>query len=101
MRIPPWRAQVPLTRDEVRAYDRSVNGQAGEAEFPVLPCPSRVLCLPDAVPADQIRMVAPLARDDDEAAGGDPVCWAHLVCDECGAVTAEGHRAGCSAGAPG
>jgi hypothetical protein len=46
-------------------------------------------------------MVAPLARDDDEAAGGDPVCWAHLVCDECGAITAEGHRAGCSAGAPG
>jgi len=27
--------------------------------------------------------------------GGDPVCWAHLVCLECGAVTTEGHRPGC------
>ena len=43
--------------------------------------------------AGEIRMVAPL-EDDEE--GGDPVCWAHLVCDECGAITTEGHRAGCS-----
>ena len=43
-------------------------------------------------------MVAPLAGDDagDEAEGGDPVCWAYLVCEECGAITTEGHRAGCS-----
>lgn len=27
--------------------------------------------------------------------GGDPVCWAHLVCMECGAVVSEGHRDGC------
>ena len=30
--------------------------------------------------------------------GGDPACWAGLVCPECGAVTAGGyHRPGCSA----
>jgi hypothetical protein len=51
-------------------------------------------------PASEIRMVTPLAEDDDSQ-GGDPVCWAHLVCDECGAITTEGHRAGCSAGSAG
>ncbi len=52
-------------------------------------------------PEGEIKMVAPLAGDDagDDAEGGDPVCWAHLVCDECGAITTEGHREGCSAGA--
>lgn len=27
--------------------------------------------------------------------GGDAVCWAHLVCPECGAITSEAHRDGC------
>jgi DNA-binding CsgD family transcriptional regulator len=51
-----------------------------------------------ASPAGEIRLVTPLAEDgaEDGAEGGDPVCWAHLVCDECGAITTEGHRAGCS-----
>jgi len=84
-----------------RAYDRVVNGHAEEAGAGAVPAAlSQVLCQADPVPAGQIRMVAPLARDDEDAAGGDPVCWAHLVCDECGAITTEGHRAGCTAGAP-
>jgi tellurite methyltransferase len=30
--------------------------------------------------------------------GGDPACWAGLICPECGAVTADGyHRPGCAA----
>lgn len=28
--------------------------------------------------------------------GGEAACYAHLVCEECGSVTTEGHRAGCS-----
>jgi len=40
---------------------------------------------------------APSAAGTWEAAdGGDPACWACLVCEECGAVISEGHRAGCS-----
>ena len=33
--------------------------------------------------------------DAESAAGGDPACWAHLVCQECGAVMTDGHREGC------
>jgi hypothetical protein len=43
-----------------------------------------------------LRLVPPLDDEADESEGGDPVCWMHLICDECGAITTEGHRAGCS-----
>ncbi len=39
----------------------------------------------------------PGRTDPDKAReGGDPACWAGIVCQECGAVLGEGHRAGCS-----
>ncbi|HEX6452296.1 MAG TPA: hypothetical protein VF060_22905 [Trebonia sp.] len=41
-------------------------------------------------------MSEPDAADEIEAAGGDPACWAGLVCLECGSVISEGHRDGCS-----
>jgi hypothetical protein len=34
-------------------------------------------------------------QDLPDEEGGDAVCWAHLVCPECGAVTTEGHRPDC------
>ncbi|MGH3279372.1 MAG: hypothetical protein ACRDNW_09560 [Trebonia sp.] len=46
-------------------------------------------------PVTGLRQVTPL---EDAEEGGDPVCWAHLVCEECGAVTTEGHRDWCSRG---
>ncbi|MGH3848930.1 MAG: hypothetical protein ACRDRT_04385 [Pseudonocardiaceae bacterium] len=33
-----------------------------------------------------------------DADGGDPACWAHLICPECGAVESEGHCRGCRYG---
>lgn len=38
-----------------------------------------------------------------EDQGGDPACWAHLVCPGCGAVETEGHLPDCCYGevAPG
>jgi hypothetical protein len=35
-------------------------------------------------------------HEDLDGGGGDPVFWARLVCQECGAVLSEGHNAGCS-----
>jgi hypothetical protein len=43
----------------------------------------------------EVHPVITGASPEDEE-GGSPVCLAHLVCEECGAVTADGHRATCS-----
>lgn len=54
---------------------------------------------PGGLPADLLPAAtrAPSTAGTWEAAdGGDPACWACLVCEECGAVVSEGHRAGCS-----
>ncbi|HLG67125.1 MAG TPA: chloride channel protein [Acidimicrobiales bacterium] len=39
---------------------------------------------------------APDAHDEEEP-GGDPACWAHLVCPSCGAPRASAHRPDCRA----
>jgi hypothetical protein len=45
---------------------------------------------------DPLRAATPAAGSGEAVDGGDPACWACLVCEECGAVVSEGHRAGCS-----
>jgi len=49
----------------------------------------------------QAAVLARLLRADPGDEGGEAACFAHLVCPECGAVTAEGHRPGCRARWPG
>lgn len=40
-----------------------------------------------------------LPGGESSGSGGDPVCWAHLVCPECGRI--DGHAPGCAtAGGP-
>ena len=39
----------------------------------------------------------PAGACGDEEQGGEPACFANLVCPECGSVVTEGHAAGCAA----
>lgn len=43
---------------------------------------------------EALRVLPGAASGED--AGGDPACWACLVCQECGAVVTEGHLVSCS-----
>jgi uncharacterized protein YeaO (DUF488 family) len=52
------------------------------------------------VDISQAAVLAELLRAEDDEQGGDPACWASLVCAECGAVVSEGHREGCPARRP-
>ena len=48
------------------------------------------------VDISQAAVLAQVLRQDVESdQGGEAVCWAHLVCPECGAMESEGHRPGC------
>ncbi len=46
----------------------------------------------DVMDPDQVRHASP----DDEPEGGDPACWAALVCPNCGAIADAAERAGSS-----
>ena len=43
---------------------------------------------------DGARMLVDLAgRSEGQDRGGEPACWAHLVCTDCGAMESESHSA--------
>jgi uncharacterized protein YeaO (DUF488 family) len=51
----------------------------------------------DAPHSEAAVLAGLLRQPGPAAAGGEPACYAHLVCPECGAVSTEGHHPGCSA----
>jgi uncharacterized protein YeaO (DUF488 family) len=59
--------------------------------------PVTLLTATREVDISQAAVLAELLRAQDQEAGGDPACWASLVCAECGAVVSEGHREDCRA----
>ena len=73
--LPSWPSLRP------QSWTPAHTGLVTEAEKPV---PLEMLAGPaDACGAEQ--------------QGGEPACFANLVCPECGAVVTEGHAAGCAA----
>jgi hypothetical protein len=76
---------------QLRAWVLDEAGRASRVGTPI-DCP---LCdEPGQVPATGGR----LQTDADD--GGDPACWAHLFCPECGNELAFGHAPGCGLSDP-
>jgi uncharacterized protein YeaO (DUF488 family) len=109
-----WYAHDPAKFEEFcRRYTAELTGSAQRAALGKLRAlasdkPLTLLTATKDVEHSQAAVLARLLRApsaepgrarsaEPEEAGGDPVCWAHLVCPECGAVVTEGHREGCAA----
>ena len=99
-----WYGHDPAKFDEFRRrYTEELSGSAQRKELGKLRAlaaagPVTLLTATRAVDISQAAVLAQILRTDVESdAGGDPVCWAHLVCPECGAIESEGHRSGCTA----
>ena len=68
------------------------------------PAPDPAPSVPSVPPVPSVPSAPSAAAgwDGEHEEGGDPVCWLHLVCPECGAIESGDHRPGCgSAPAPG
>jgi uncharacterized protein YeaO (DUF488 family) len=102
-----WYGHDPAKFDEFRRrYTVELSGRVQRAELGRLRAlvssrPVTLLTATRDVALSQAAVLAQILRQDVEPdGGGEAVCWAHLVCPECGAVETEGHREGCALAAP-
>lgn len=100
-----WYGHDPQKFSEFRRrYLDELSGRAQRDELGKLRAlaatgPVTLLTATRAVDISQAAVLAQILRQpvaDAEPEGGEAACWAHLVCPECGAIEAEGHRAGCA-----
>ena len=99
-----WYGHDPEKFSEFRRrYLDELSGQVQRAELGKLRAlaatgPVTLLTATRAVDISQATVLAQVLRQPIEPGetGGDAACWAHQVCPECGAIEAEGHRAGCA-----
>ena len=102
-----WFGHDPAKFDEFRVrYLDELSGRGQRAELAKLRAlaatgPMTLLTATRDVDISQAAVLAQILRQDVEPdQGGDPVCWAHLVCPDCGAIETGGHREGCELAAP-
>ena len=86
-----------------RRYTDELSGRVQRAELGKLRAlaaagPVTLLTATRAVDISQAAVLAQVLRQPVEPAetGGDAACLANLVCPDCGAIEAEGHRAACA-----
>jgi uncharacterized protein YeaO (DUF488 family) len=88
-----------------RRYLDELSGRVQRAELGKLRAlaatrPVTLLTATRAVDISQAAVLAQVLRQPPDDEGGDAACWAHLVCPDCGAIEAEGHRPGCALTGP-
>jgi len=97
-----WYGHDPAKFDEFRVrYLDELSGRGQRAELAKLRAlaatgPMTLLTATRDVDISQAAVLAQVLRQPPDDKGGEAACWAHLVCPDCGAIEAEGHRAGCA-----
>lgn len=97
-----WYGHDPARFDEFRRrYLDELSGSTQRKELARLRAlaaagPVTLLTATKDVEISQAEVLARVLRQPVEDEGGEAACWAHLVCPQCGAIEAEGHREGCA-----
>jgi uncharacterized protein YeaO (DUF488 family) len=85
------RYTAELATGAPRAALEHLAGQAAAGPVTLLTATRDAAHSEASVLADLLRQPGAAAASE----AGEPACYAHLACPECGAVTSEGHREGC------